>query len=95
MGFNDVSDDRQASAIAQYGDGFRKYLGCSDLVFNGVVVRLRGSIKRLMCNKLLVLGLSKSEVELMQVPATENSWNIYRSLIGWGSLRTEHLKLKG
>ena len=55
----------RANKISKYsphGSGFKKYLGCSDLVFDGVVVRLRGLIERLMSDKLLVFGLSKSEV---------------------------------
>ena len=73
------------SKYAPHGDGFRKYLGCSDLVFDRVIVGSRGSIERTMSDKLSVLGLSKAEVRLMQVRAIEGSRSIYRSFMGWRS----------
>ena len=66
-----VERDNKISKYSPHGDSFRKYLGCNDLLFDGVVDGLRRSIEKSMSDKLLVLGLSEAEVQLMQVRVIE------------------------
>ena len=58
---------------ATYGDGFRRYLGCDDPKFDGVIVGARKAITQQMTAKLSVLGLRPEEIDLMQKRAVESS----------------------
>ena len=42
---------------APHGDGFQRYLGCTDLEFDGVVVGVRGTVTQQMATKLSVWAL--------------------------------------
>ena len=70
---------------APHGDGFRRYLGCDDLKFGGVVVGARRAIIQQMVAKLSLLGLGPGEMDFMQKRAVEGSWAIFKWLVGWKS----------
>ena len=72
---------------APHGDGFRKYLGCNDLEFDGVIVGARGAITQQMAAKLSAMGFGPGEVQLMQTRAIEGSWAIFKWFMGWKSPR--------
>ena len=70
---------------APNGDGFRRYLICYDLKFDGVVVGARRVITQQMVAKLSVLGLGPGEMDLMQKRAVEGLWSIFKWFMGWKS----------
>ena len=61
----------KAAKYVRHTSAFRDYLNSTSIEFDGIVIGARGAITGSMSRRLMVMGLSKSEIRLMQLRATK------------------------